>query len=103
MNTYAGSSMSSPEKRAGSIALMALGAFAALACVSAIGTATTLVVFALDTSEPVAAIAPYGAECDVVAWRWGTTHCFRGLSDGTGKSARRDAAVVVQAQADSAR
>jgi spermidine/putrescine-binding protein len=42
--------MDASEKRTGSLALLALGAVAALACVSAIAAATTLVVLAWDDS-----------------------------------------------------
>jgi hypothetical protein len=42
--------MDAREKRAGSLALLVLGAVAALACVCAIGAATALVIIAWDDS-----------------------------------------------------
>jgi hypothetical protein len=95
--------MDASERRAGSLALMALGAVAVLACVSAIGAATTLIVMAVDESEPAVAMATYDEGCAVVAWNSGTTHCFRSLADGANRPARSGPAVVIQAQADSAR
>jgi hypothetical protein len=84
--------------RTTSLALVALGAIAALACVLAIGAVTTLVVMAADTSAPA-----QGSECNVVAWKTGTVHCFRNGSSEAGKPARDGPAVVVQAQAGPAR
>ena len=63
--------------RTTSLALMALAAVAALACVSAIGAATTLVVMAVNDSEPAQPVARYDRECSVVAWKSGSIHCFR--------------------------
>jgi hypothetical protein len=66
--------------RTGSLALMALGVVAALACVSAIGAATTLVVMAMNDSEPAQAVASYERDCAVVAWKSGSIHCFRTIA-----------------------
>ena len=66
--------------RTTSLALIALGVVAALACVSAIGAATTLVVMAMNDSHPAEAVVPYDRECAVVAWKSGSIHCFRTIA-----------------------
>src|SRR5690349_24894885 len=63
--------------RTTSLALMVLGVVAALACVSAIGAATTLVVMAMHDSAPAETVARYDRDCAVVAWKSGSIHCFR--------------------------
>lgn len=88
--------MDASGKRAGSLALMVVGAIMALACVSAIGAATTLVVMAIDTG-PAEAIVPHDRECSVVAWKAGELHCLRGVFAGTHGPARGESAVVAQA------
>jgi hypothetical protein len=95
--------MDATDKRAGSLALMAISVVMALACVSAIGTVTTLVVMTLDITEPAPVVATYDAECEVVALKSGITHCLRNIFDAANMPVRRDAAVVIQAQADPAR
>ena len=82
---------------------MALAAVAVLACVSAIGAATTLIVMAVDESEPKVAMATYDERCAVVAWSSGATHCFRNIAGNADMPARRGPAVVIQARADPAR
>lgn len=82
---------------------MVVGAVAALACVSAIGAATALVVLALEASEPAGAVATNDADCAVVAWKSGSVHCFRSVAGEANRPARRGAVVVIQAQADSTR
>ena len=72
--------MGNLPNRITSLALIALGAVAALACVSAIGAATTLVVIAVNDSKPVEAVVPYDRECSVVAWKSGSIHCFRTMA-----------------------
>ena len=79
---------------------MVAGAVAALACVSAIGAATALVVLALEASEPAGATAPNNRDCAVVAWKSGSVHCFHSVAGGANKLARGDAVVVIQAQAN---
>ena len=69
--------MDASEQRAGSLALIVLGAVTALACALAIGAATMLVFLALDVSEPAGAVAVSDADCAVVAWKSGSIHCFR--------------------------
>jgi hypothetical protein len=59
---------------------MVLGAIAVLACVSAIGAATTLVVMAVNDPEPARAVVRYDRECAVVAWKSGSIHCFRNIA-----------------------
>jgi len=83
---------------------MALGALAGLACVSAIGAATTLVVMAMHDSEPAETVVAYNRECTVVAWKSGSVYCFRSnsLAGGADKSARRGP-VVTQTVADAGR
>ena len=66
--------------RTTSLALMALAAVAGLACVSAIGAATTLVVLAVNDSQPAETVALYERECAVVARKSGSIHCFRSLA-----------------------
>jgi len=83
------------QNRITSLALMALGAITALACVSAIGAVTTLVVMAMGT-EPEA-VRPHDRDCAVVAWKSGEVHCFRGVFAGADRSERGDLAVVTQA------
>jgi phage terminase large subunit-like protein len=78
--------------------LIVLGMVIALACVSAIGAVTTLVVMAMDT--PASA---EGGDCGVVAWKAGMMHCFRNESSEASKPARHGPAVVAQAQAGPAR
>ena len=80
--------------RTTSLALLALGAITALACVSAIGAATTLIVMA--TNQEPDALVPHERECAVVAWKSGEIHCFRGDFAGSGKPGRGDLAVVTQ-------
>jgi len=83
------------SNRKTSLALVVLGAITALACVSAIGAVTTLVVMAAN-SETDAGTAR-DRECAVVAWRSGEIHCFRSAVAGSGKPGRGDLAVVTQA------
>ena len=59
---------------------MVLGAVTALACVLAIGAATTLMFLALDVSAPAGAVAVSDADCAVVAWKSGSIHCFRSVA-----------------------
>ena len=77
---------------------MVIGMIIALACASAIGAVTTLVVMAMDRPAPT-----QGGECGVVAWQTGIVHCFRSESNDASKQARHGPAVVVQAQAGPAR
>jgi hypothetical protein len=95
------------ESRAGAVALMGLGMLAALACASAIGAATALVVIAMDTPASAApgrlTRTPQSDECAVVAWKSGTSYCFRNKSAEVNGPMRNGPAVVVQAQADPAR
>lgn len=77
------------------LALLVLGAITALACVSAIGAVTTLVVLAANP-EPEAMVT-HDRDCAVVAWKSGEVHCFRGGFAGTDKPGRGDLAVVTQA------
>ena len=95
--------MDASEKRAGSLAWMVLGAVTALACVSAIGAATTLVFLTQEASEPAGTVPTNDADCAVVAWKSGSVHCFRNAAGEASKPARRGAVVVIQAQADSTR
>jgi hypothetical protein len=78
--------------------LIVLGAVAALACISAIGAATTLVVVAMDQPAHTES-----GGCAVVAWKTGMTHCFRNERGEGSNTARYRPAVVVQAQAGPAR
>ncbi len=57
------------ENRAGAVALLVLGFFIALTCVSAIGAAASLVI--LTPEERV----PRGGDCVVVAWNTGMIYC----------------------------
>ena len=81
--------------RTTSLALLALGAITALACVSAIGAATTLVVLAAN-GEPEA-LPTHERECALVAWKSGEVHCFRGAFAANDIPSRGDLAVVTQA------
>jgi len=83
------------SKRNTSLALIALGAITALACVSAIGAATTLVVMAMSPEAEV--VVPYDRDCSVVAWKSGEIHCFRGGLAANDRPSRGDLAVVTQA------
>ena len=74
---------------------MVVGAIMALACLSAIGAVTTLVVMAASTGPE--AVAAHDRECAVVAWKAGEFHCFRSVFAGTEKPERSDLAVVAQA------
>jgi hypothetical protein len=71
--------MDTSGTRAGSVALLVLSAVTGLACVAAIGAATTLVFMAAGESGPSISLAAYDANCPVVAWKSGTTHCFRNI------------------------
>ena len=102
--------------------MIALGAVIALACVSAIGAVTTLVVIALDNPASATATlagdatspgpsktrevtdhpmrAPRSSECGMEVWKRGMIYCF-GSKSGEGiKPPRKGPAVVVQAQAE---
>src|SRR5258706_5366846 len=90
--------------RTTSLALMVLGVLAVIACVSAIGAATTLVVMAMNDSEPAEAVSLHDRDCAVVAWKSGSVYCFRsnGMASSADKPARRGP-VVIQPVADAGR
>ena len=87
--------MEKAPNRTTAAALLVLGAIAALACVSAIGAATTLVV--METSGEPDVVVPHDQECAVVAWKSGEVHCFRGGFAANDSRRRGDLAVVTQA------
>jgi hypothetical protein len=68
---------SASENRAGSVALLVLGFFIALTCVSAIGAAASLVIMTPDERTP------RGGDCVVVAWNTGMIYC-QGAKPGEG-------------------
>jgi hypothetical protein len=88
--------------RTTSLALMALGVVAVLACVSAIGAATTLVVLAMNDPEPAEAVVPHDRDCAVVAWKSGSVYCFRSMAGSADKPAR-SGPVIIQPVADATR
>jgi hypothetical protein len=69
-----------PPNQTTSLALMVLGSLATLACVTAIGAATVLVVIALDDPAPGEAVASYDRDCALVAWKSGSIRCFRNIA-----------------------
>jgi hypothetical protein len=79
-----------PESRAGAVALMVLGVVIALACASAIGAVTTLVVMALDKPASAAATLAGGA----------TIPGPSNTQEVVVRSIRNGPAVMVQARAE---
>jgi len=79
------------ENRVAAVALLVLGFFIALTCVSAIGAAASLVILTPEER------APRGGDCVVVAWNTGMIYCQGAKSGEANKPMRFSPSVVAVA------